>query len=65
MATEGVTVAADDIPLGTKVIIDDQMYIVQDRFGGNYRNRIDIYMKDYHDASRFGVQRKTIKILEE
>ena len=64
-AVEGITVAADDIPLGTKVIIDGNEYIVQDRFGGGYRNRIDIYHEDVSRAMEFGRKQKKIRILEE
>lgn len=58
-------VAADDLPLGTKVIIEGKEYIVADRFGGNYRNRIDIYMPSRESAYRFGRQHLTVKIIEE
>ena len=64
-AVEGVTVAADDIPLGTRVLIDGHEYIVQDRFGGDYRNRIDIYHEDVSRAIEFGRRQKKIRILEE
>lgn len=65
IAEEGVTIACDDLPLGTKVLINDNVYIVQDRFGGNYRNRIDIYMNDVSRANTFGRREMLITILEE
>lgn len=67
-ATEGVTIAADDLPFGTKVEIQGHTYIVQDRFGGNYRNRVDVYMDGADALSRaneFGRREMLIKILEE
>jgi 3D (Asp-Asp-Asp) domain-containing protein len=64
-AVEGVTVASDDLELGTEVIINNHTYIVQDRFGGGYRNRVDIYHSDVSRAMQFGRQRILIKILEE
>lgn len=64
-AVEGITIAADDLPFGQKVEIDGKTYVVQDRFGGNYRNRIDIFMDQTSRAWEFGRQRKIIKILEE
>ena len=42
-AVEGETIAADDLPLGTKVEIEGHIYTVHDRFGGGYKGRIDIY----------------------
>lgn len=53
-------VASDDLPFGTKVIINGKQYVVEDRFGGNYRNRIDIYMTSRASAERFG--RKYINV---
>jgi 3D (Asp-Asp-Asp) domain-containing protein len=64
-AIEGITIAADDLPFGTKVEIDGQIFVVHDRFGGNYRNRIDIYMVDVSRAWEFGRHRKIVKILED
>ena len=53
---EGVTAAADDLPFGAKVYIGDQCYVIQDRFGGNYKNRLDIYMQSEADCWEFGRQ---------
>lgn len=65
LATEGITVAADHLPLGTKVLIDGNIYTVQDRFGGNYRDRIDIYMESVSRAMEYGRQFKEIEIIKE
>lgn len=61
-ATEGVTVAADHLPFGTIIEMDGNMYIVADRFGGGYDNKIDIFMQDQERALQFGRQVKTVKI---
>ena len=61
-AVQGVTVAADDLPFGTEVIINNHRYIVQDRFGGGYKNRIDIYMNNREDALKFGRQFHIVEI---
>lgn len=61
-AVQGVTVAADDLPFGTEVIINNQRYIVQDRFGGGHKNRIDIYMNNKEDALKFGRQFHFVEI---
>ncbi|PWM76706.1 MAG: hypothetical protein DBY32_11315 [Phascolarctobacterium sp.] len=63
-ATQGRTVAADDLPFGTKVIIDGHTYTVDDRFGGGYKNRIDIYMNNKEDAYKFGRQVKVVQVIE-
>lgn len=56
-------VASNDYPLGTLLEIDGRTYIVKDRMMDD--GKVDIYMRDITLASRYGVQRKTIKILEE
>lgn len=61
-AVEGVTVAADHLDFGTMVEIAGKMYVVQDRFGGGYTDKIDIYMEDKQKALEYGVQKKRVKI---
>jgi 3D (Asp-Asp-Asp) domain-containing protein len=69
LATEGRTVASDDLAIGTRVTIGGHEYTVEDTFGGNYRNRIDIYMgsseTDVSRAMQFGRQWITVEIKEE
>lgn len=64
-AVEGVTVAADTniLPFGTKVIIDGNTYIVQDRGGAIKGNRIDLYFDSHQEALNFGRQTKQVTIL--
>lgn len=62
-AQEGVTIASDHLPFGTLVEIDGHTYMVQDRFGGGYTNKIDIFVEDRQKALSYGVQEKTIKVL--
>ena len=65
VATQGITVACDDLPLGTEVVIDGHTYIVQDRFGaGHGKHRMDIYMEQKADAFKFGRQVKIVEIKE-
>ena len=61
-ATEGRTIAADHLPFGTKVEIDGRLYTVEDRFGGGYSNKIDIFFNNYSDAINFGRQQKVVRI---
>lgn len=61
-ATEGRTIAADHLPFGTKVEIDGHTYTVEDRFGGGYTNKIDVYFENYADAIEFGRQQKIVRV---
>lgn len=64
IATEGRTCAADHLNFGDKVIINGKEYIVEDRFGGGYTNRIDIFMESYNDAINFGRKKMEVQIIE-
>ena len=66
-AKQGVTIAADTniLPFGTKVLINDNEYIVQDKGGAIKGKRIDIYFDHHQDALEFGVQYKEIFIMKE
>lgn len=55
-AVEGETIAADDLPLGTKVEINGEIYTVHDRFGAGHKNRIDIFKESQADCFKFGRQ---------
>lgn len=59
---EGDTVAANFLPLGTKVrfpeLYGDKIFIVRDRMNARYGyGRIDIWMPEYLEAKNFGVKR--------
>lgn len=62
-AVEGRTVAADHIPLGSKVIINGHEYTVCDRFGAGHTDKIDIFMEDYDRAVEFGRQSLVCEII--
>lgn len=61
-ATQGRTIAADHLPFGTLVEIDGHLYTVEDRFGGGYTNKIDIYFDNYLDAINFGRQQRVVRV---
>jgi len=61
-ATQGRTIAADHLPFGTLVEIDGRLYTVEDRFGGGYTNKIDVYFENYADAIEFGRQQKIVRV---
>ena len=49
--------AADHLPFGTKVTLPDgRVLTVTDRFGGNYDNRLDIFMASESECWQFGRQ---------
>lgn len=53
---EGLTVACNSLPLGTKISIEGHIYEVQDR-GGMKSNVIDIYVNSHQKALNLGVKR--------
>ena len=63
---EGV-IAANFLPFGTKVIIEgfgDQVFVVEDRMNRRYKYRIDIWMRAYSDALKFGQRKVRYYVLE-
>lgn len=62
------TIAANFLPLGTKVKIPDlygdRIFIVRDRMNKKHPNRVDVWMKDRHDAIQFGVKVAKIQVIE-
>ena len=56
------TVAMDGVPFGTVVEIEGQTYIVEDRFGGGYTDRIDIFMDTKAEAFQWGRRWLEVKI---
>lgn len=64
VATEGRTIASDHLEFGTIVEIDGVQYIVEDRFGGNYNNKIDVFVNDKHTAYKLGKRKVKVKIYE-
>lgn len=64
VATEGRTIASDHLPFGTIVEIDDVKYVVEDRFGGGYNNKIDVFVNNKHTAYKLGKRKVEVKIYE-
>lgn len=57
------TCAADHLPFGTKVTLPDgRVLVVTDRFGGNYKDRLDIFMESEAACWQFGRQWLNCKI---
>lgn len=47
--------AADHLPFGSKVMLPDgRVLIVQDRFGGCYKDRLDIFLQTEAECWEFG-----------
>ncbi|HPW44684.1 MAG TPA: hypothetical protein PLX67_03165, partial [bacterium] len=61
------TVAANFLPLGAKIkipaLFGDRVFVVRDRMAKRYQNRVDIWMKEYSAAIKFGIKTATIEIL--
>ena len=63
-AKEGRTIAVDPnvIPYGTEVLINDNLYVAEDRGGEIDGDEIDIYFKDHEVTDEFGVQYLEVKV---
>ncbi|WP_394917208.1 NlpC/P60 family protein [uncultured Robinsoniella sp.] len=58
MPVQGRTVAMGGIPFGTRLIINGEIYTVEDR--GTPYGHVDIYMSDHQDACVFGRQQADV-----
>jgi 3D (Asp-Asp-Asp) domain-containing protein len=62
------TVAANFLPLGTKIMIPDlfgnRIFIVRDRTSRKYSDRVDVWMIKKHDALQFGKRHSRIVVIE-
>jgi 3D (Asp-Asp-Asp) domain-containing protein len=61
-----VAVDPQVIPLGSRLMIEgfDDVFVAEDTGGGVRGSHVDIYFPDYFSAVQFGVQYRTIAILE-
>lgn len=64
VAVAGRTVAADHLPLGTRLRINGNEYVVEDRFGGGYTDRVDIFCDSKEEAFANGRQYLTVEVLD-
>ena len=65
LATANRTVAASSqYAFGTKLIINGQEYVVEDRGGAIKGDRIDIYMDSHADALAWGVRYLPVQVIE-
>lgn len=64
IAKAGTTIAVDPdiIPYGSKIKINDNIYIAQDSGSAIKGNCIDIYADDHHEALQHGVQEAEVFI---
>lgn len=61
---EGVTIAASrKIPFGSKVIIDNREYTVQDRLAVRYDSRFDLYFKSHKVALQHGIRTQQVIVI--
>lgn len=61
------TISADIsvLPIGTKVMIGDTVYTVEDIGGGVKGNTIDIFFNTHQEALNYGVQKREVFSVEE
>lgn len=60
---QGRTIAMNDIPFGTKIMIGDNIYTVEDR--GTPYGHIDIYFDSHEEALNFGIKTQDVyEVLE-
>lgn len=65
-ATPNHTIAMDSrFPFGTKVLIGETIYTVEDRGGAIKGNKVDVFVSDHNEALQLGRQFKRIYILKE
>ena len=63
--TQGVTVAGPRaFPLGARITIGTNRYVLQDRTAKRFDGRWDIYFENHSDAKRFGKQTNNVRILK-
>ena len=56
--------AADHLPFGSRITLPDgRILTVTDRFGGNYRDRLDIFMASGDECWNFGRRMLRCKIV--
>lgn len=64
-ATAGRTIAASSqYAFGTKLLINGQVYIVEDRGGAIKGNKIDIYMNTHAEALKWGVKYLPVQVVQ-
>jgi 3D (Asp-Asp-Asp) domain-containing protein len=60
-------VATNLYPFGTRLMIDGEIYIVEDRISKRFNNRIDIFQgygdEAYKNAKEFGIKHLDVKVL--
>lgn len=62
------TVAANFLPLGTKIkipsLFGDRIFVVRDRTAKKYGDRVDVWMIKKQDALQFGKRRANVVVVE-
>ena len=57
LATEGRTIACNALPMGTQVMIDGNIYVVEDTGWSPYgENWLDIFFYDHESALAYGMR---------
>ena len=57
-------VATNELPFGTELFIEGEIWEVQDRMNKKYKNgEIDLLMDSYEDAKNWGIQTKLVELI--
>lgn len=65
VGTPYYTCASDDLPIGTKLRINGEIWEVQDRFGGGHCNRLDLLMDTKAHCYEWGRKFIDVEIIED
>lgn len=64
LATAGRTIACNELPFGTQVMIDGCIYTVEDTGWSPYGQWIDIYFDSHDEALAYGMQVREVYLVE-
>ena len=62
-AKEGLTCAANFVPLGSIIVYNGHKYVVQDRMNPKYKRHVDIFMDSHKKALQFGRKEANVQVI--
>lgn len=60
---EGITCASNIFPLYTRIIWNNNTYVVTDRMAPQFQRHVDLFMEDYNKAIQFGRREAEIVVI--
>lgn len=58
------TAACDHLPMGTMVYVNGRVFVIEDRFGGGYSDRLDLFLPTEAECWEFGRQYLWVDVFE-